>query len=259
MKVVLFCGGLGMRMRDYTEIVPKPMVTIGNKPILWYLMKYYAHFGYKDFILCLGYKSEVIKRFFLEYKEAVANDFVFSQGGNRIQLLNTDIQDWKITFVDTGLASNIGQRLMAVKNYLQGQDIFLANYSDGLTDLHLPKMLAYFRGQNRTACLLSVRSSQRFHVVEAAKNGLVTNIKNIGQSNLRINGGFYILKNDIFDHLKKGEDLVDEPFMRLIKKKQLSAYAYDGFWAAMDTFKDRQFFEEIYSRGETPWEVWIKK
>src|SRR2546422_3922782 len=130
MKVVLFCGGLGTRMREYSETVPKPMVDIGYRPILWHLMKYYAHFGHTDFILCLGYKGNVIKDYFLHYDESISNNFVWSQGGKHIHLLSRDLDDWTITFVETGASANIGERLKAVEPYLQGEDIFLANYSD---------------------------------------------------------------------------------------------------------------------------------
>ena len=138
MKVVLFCGGAGMRLRGYSEDVPKPMVTIGSRPVLWHVMKYYAHFGHKDFILCLGYKANAIKDYFLDYEESVSNDFVFSQGGRKLEFMQRDIDDWKITFVDTGLHSTIADRLRLVEPYLNGEEMFLANYSDGLTDFHLP-------------------------------------------------------------------------------------------------------------------------
>src|SRR4030065_715751 len=138
MKVVLFCGGMGMRLYPSTENIPKPMVVIGEKPILWNLMKYYSYFGHKNFILCLGYKGEEIKKFFLNYDECLSNDFILSQGGKKRQLLKSDIEDWRITFVETGLDSNLGQRLKAVQKYLEGEEMFLANYSDGLTNLHLP-------------------------------------------------------------------------------------------------------------------------
>src|SRR3954468_9817857 len=134
MKVVLFCGGLGMRMREFSEAVPKPMVPIGYRPILWHVMKYYAHHGHKDFILCLGYQADVIKSYFLEYNECLSNDFVLSKGGKNLELLTTDIDRWRITFVDTRLKSNIGQRLKAVERQLEGEEMFLANYSDGLSD-----------------------------------------------------------------------------------------------------------------------------
>src|SRR5258706_5296962 len=147
MKVVLFCGGLGLRLRDVSEEIPKPMVVVGYRPILWHVMKYYAHFGHKDFILCLGYKSEVVKNYFLNYSEALSNDFVLSGGGRDLQLLGKDIEDWRITFVDTGTLSSIGQRLLAVRDHLAGEETFLANYSDGLSDLDLPRMIGQFQAE----------------------------------------------------------------------------------------------------------------
>ena len=137
MKVVLFCGGLGMRLRDYSETIPKPMVNIGYRPILWHVMKYYAHYGHKDFILCLGHRADAVKNYFLNYNECASNDFVLSGGGKNLELLNSDIHDWRITFADTGIHSNIGQRLRAVEMHLEGEEEFLANYCDGLTDLRI--------------------------------------------------------------------------------------------------------------------------
>ena len=134
MKVVIFCGGLGTRLREYSETIPKPLVNIGERPIIWHLMKYYAHFGHKDFILCLGYRGDLIKNFFLNYNECDSNDFVLSESGRKIELFNEDTSDWRITFVDTGLKSNIGQRLKAVEKHLEGEEVFLANYTDGLSD-----------------------------------------------------------------------------------------------------------------------------
>src|SRR5215475_6760042 len=145
MKVVLFCGGEGMRMRGYSEDVPKPMVTIGERPVLWHVMKYYAHYGHKDFVLALGYKANAIKEYFLNYKESVSNDFTLSRGGRQLDFMQRDIDDWKITFVDTGLRSNIGMRLKAVEPLLRDEEMFLANYSDGVTDAYLPKMISDFQ------------------------------------------------------------------------------------------------------------------
>ena len=145
MKVVLFCGGLGMRLRDYSETIPKPMVPVGYRPILWHVMRYYAHYGHKEFILCLGYRADAIKRYFLEYDETISNDFVITGGGKQVDLLASDIQDWKITFVDTGLNSNIGQRLKAVQPFLEGERTFLANYSDGVSDFRIREGLVDVR------------------------------------------------------------------------------------------------------------------
>lgn len=256
MKVVLFCGGLGTRLRDYSENIPKPMVNIGYRPILWHLMKYYAHYGHKDFILCLGYKADYIKNYFLNYNECLSNDFVLSNGGKNLVMLNSDIHDWNITFVDTGLHSNIGQRLKAVEKHLEGEEMFLANYSDGLSDLPLDIYLDHFRRQDKVASFISVKPNQTFHVVSTEDDGVVTSIKHIAHSDLRINGGFFAFKNEIFNYIRSGEELVLEPFQRLIPEQQLLAYKYDGFWACMDTFKDKQIFDDMHIQGKTIWEVW---
>jgi glucose-1-phosphate cytidylyltransferase len=254
MKVVLFCGGLGLRIRD-AESIPKPMVTVGYRPILWHVMRYYAHFGHREFILCLGYRGDIIKEYFLAYNEAVSNDFVLRAGG-QIELLQSDIQDWKVTFVDTGTKASIGQRLRAVERYLEDDEMFLANYSDGVTNLPLPDMIERFRRSDAIGAFAAVRPTGSFHVVTHDPTGYVTAIDHLIRSGLRINGGYFIFRRAIFDYLRPGEDLVEEPFQRLIAERRLLAYAFDGFWACMDTFKERQMLEEMYARGETPWMVW---
>jgi glucose-1-phosphate cytidylyltransferase len=258
MKVVLFCGGLGLRLRDAPENVPKPMLSIGYRPILWHLMKYYAHFGHKDFILCLGYRADVIKSYFLDYNECLSNDFVLSNGGRDVQLLNSDIHDWRVTFVDTGVHSNIGQRLKAVRSFVDGDETFLANYSDGLTDLPLPKQIEHFQECAPIASFLAVKPNLSYHFVSQEDGGRVTSIRDVSHSDLRINGGFFIFKSEVFDYLCEGEELVGEPFQRLLQKNQLVGYRYDGFWMSMDTFKDKQRFDELYATGRAPWEVWLR-
>lgn len=256
MKVVLFCGGLGMRLREYSDSIPKPMVTIGYRPILWHLMKYYAHFGHKDFVLCLGHKGDVIKNYFLTYDECISNDFTLSNGGKTVQLRKTDIHDWSITFVDTGLTANIGQRLKAVESYLNGEEMFLANYTDGLTDLFLPNLIDHCLKQAKIAAFLSVKPQHSFHVVDIRPDGYVKDIQDLSTSGIWINGGFFVLRKEIFQYLREGEELVQEPFHRLLKEEQLITYQYDGFWKSMDTFKDKQRFDDMHSSGKTPWEVW---
>jgi glucose-1-phosphate cytidylyltransferase len=256
MKVVLFCGGLGLRIRD-ADNTPKPMVHIGNRPLLWHVMKYYAHYGHKDFILCLGYRADAIKNYFLSYNECASNDFIWSAGGKNLQLLNSDIQDWRITFVDTGINSNIGQRLKAVEKYVDGEPEFLANYSDGLTDLPLPQHLENFRAAGKVASFLCVRPNLSYHVVSLQEgSNLVSDIHPLDNGQVRVNGGFFIFRKEIFEYMQDREELVIEPFRRLFEQKQLLGYAYDGFWACMDTFKDRQQLESLYSTGAAPWEVW---
>lgn len=255
MKVVLFCGGAGMRLRGYADDVPKPMVQIGTRPILWHLMKYYAHFGHKDFILCLGYKGNCIKDYFLHYDESVSNDFVWSQGGKQVQLLNRDIDDWTITFVETGANANIGQRLKAVEPYLRDEEIFLANYGDGLSDLPLPGMLDNFRRSGAIASLLLVQPTASFDIVFSGPDGGVEEIRPITRTDIWINGGFFAMRNEIFRYLQAGEELVREPFQRLIDRNALLAHKYTGFWQCMDTFKDKQHLEEL-NQGIAPWKVW---
>ena len=258
MKVVIFCGGLGMRLRETADDIPKPMVPIGNRPILWHLMKYYAHYGHKDFILCLGYRADAIKKFFLNYEETSSNDFVLSNGGRDIELMNRDISDWRITFADTGVNSNIGQRLMAVSNYLRGEETFLANYADGLTDMHLPSVIERFEAGGKIANFVSVRPNLTFHAVCSGPDGGVREIKPVMETDLRVNGGYFLFRRQIFDYMRPGEELVLEPFERLIKADQVRTYRHDGFTASMDTFKDKQGLDELYSKGRAPWEVWRK-
>jgi glucose-1-phosphate cytidylyltransferase len=259
MKVVLFCGGQGLRIRD-AEDIPKPMVQIGYRPILWHVMKYYAHFGHKDFILCLGYRADAIKNYFLNYNECISNDFVLTAGGKNLKLFNSDIDDWRITFADTGIHSNIGQRLKAVEKHLEGEEEFLANYSDGLTDLPLPQQLAHFRKQDKIAGFLCVRPNLSYHMVSLREgNGnLVSGIHAINNGSIRINGGFFIFKQKIFEYIREKEELVAEPFQRLTEEEQLVGYPYDGFWESMDTFKDKQHLESLCIAGIAPWEVWKK-
>ena len=257
MKVVLFCGGQGLRIRD-AEDIPKPMVQIGYRPILWHVMKYYAYFGHKDFILCLGYRADAVKNYFLNYSEYVSNDFVLSGGGKKLSLFSSDIEDWKITFADTGVNANIGQRLKAVEKHLEGEEEFLANYSDGLTDLRLPEQLEHFHEQGKVASFLCVRPNLSYHMVslEEGNGSLVSGIHAINNGSVRINGGYFIFKKKIFDYIGQKEELVNEPFHRLIEEKQLIGYPYDGFWAGMDTFKDKQQLETLWGSGTAPWEVW---
>ena len=257
MKVVLFCGGAGMRLRGYADDVPKPMVQIGSRPILWHLMKYYAHYGHKDFILCLGYKGNSIKDYFLHYDESVSNDFVWSQGGRRIEFLNRDIDDWSITFVETGATATIGERLKAVEPYLAGEEMFLANYSDGLSDVPLPMLIDACVKSKSIASLLLVQPTASFDIVHTGDGGQVTDICELRRSDIWINGGFFVLRKEIFNHIHPGDELVREPFQRLIERQALLAYKYTGFWQCMDTFKDKQRLDELNLQPTAPWKIWV--
>jgi glucose-1-phosphate cytidylyltransferase len=247
-----------MRLREHAEALPKPLVPVGHRPIIWHVMKYYAHFGQKDFVLCLGYKSAAIKEYFLRYNEAISNDFVMSEGGRHLQLLGTDIQDWTITFAETGLNANIGQRLQAVERYVHGDEVFLANYADGLTDFWLPSMIDHFMQSGKVAAFLCVQPTHSFHMVALGEGHQVTGIQHLSRSGLHVNGGYFIFRKAIFNYIRDGEELVEEPFQRLIEEGRLAGYRHDGFWLPMDTFKDKQLLEDMCARGIAPWEVWKK-
>ena len=256
MKVVLFCGGQGLRMREASDVVPKPMVPIGNRPILWHVMKYYAYFGFTDFVLCLGYKAEAIKQFFLTYNEAMANDFVLSDGGAKVHLLRTDIENWNITFVDTGLHACIGERLRAVRHLLRDEEIFLANYGDTLTDANLPAMVKELKCRGAAASFLAVRPNYSFHVVSMDDTGIVADINDVTRSDMWINGGYFVLRSELLDDLRPGEELVEEPFRRLLADGRLLAHRHESFWAPMDTLKDKQWLESLHENGTAPWQRW---
>lgn len=268
MKVVLFCGGQGMRMRPLTPDapsmsggsagdLPKPMVHVGGqRPLLWHVMKYYAHFGHKEFILCLGYRGDAVKDYFLHYNEHLTNDFTFQDGGAKVELINSDIKDWKIHFIDTGLTSNVGERLQAVKRYLGDDEYFLANYSDGVSDLPLSEYETYFKNSGMVGAFACVRPPHSSHVVTLEENGAVETIAPLQASGVWINGGYFIFRKEIFDYMAPGDDLVDAPFHRLIEEGKLLGYRYDGFWTCIDTFKEKQDLDAMWARGERPWEIW---
>jgi glucose-1-phosphate cytidylyltransferase len=259
MKVVLFSGGLGLRLREYSDAVPKPMIPIGVRPILWHIMRYYAHYGHKDFVLCLGYRSDIVKQYFLNYTEALSNDFTMSNGGRELDLVRTDIQDWRITFADTGVHTIVGQRLRAVRQYLDGEEMFLANYGDTLTDAPLDQLIEAFTKSDKVAAMLAVRPTYSFHFVDSQPDGNVTAIKDVKETETRINGGYFIFRREIFDYLGKGEELVVEPFRRLIAENKLMAFRHDGFWAPMDTLKDKQELDDLYDSGSAPWAAWLHR
>jgi glucose-1-phosphate cytidylyltransferase len=259
MKVVLFCGGLGTRIRDYAENVPKPMVPVGHSPILWHVMQYYHHYGHSDFVLCLGYKANIIKQWFLDYRPAIYNDFVLSEHGTKIRMLGTVQEDWRATLIDTGIWRNIGDRLAAVREHVKDEEMFLANYSDGLSDAPLPEMIEFFRQTGKIACFLAIRPSFGYHIVDFTEDGRVRAFCTSRDSETWINGGYFIFRPRIFEFMRPGEELVVEPFQRLIDAGELVAYRHRGFWASMDTLKDKQLLEDMLEKGKTPWLPWTKE
>jgi glucose-1-phosphate cytidylyltransferase len=256
MKVVLFCGGLGTRLREHSDTVPKPLVNVGYQPLLWHLMRYYAHFGHREFILCLGYRGDMIRDYFLKYREEMSANFSLDCATGAVQIHDASPTDWKITFVDTGLHSNIGQRLMRARPYLGNDEVFLANYADGLSNVPVNHQIEQFERAQALASFVAVRSSQSFHAVQFEPDGRVRSMGTMPDQALWINGGFFVLNRAIFEHINEGEELVEEPFGRLIDKRALHAYQWDGFWKCMDTFKDKITFDRMEARGDCPWKIW---
>ncbi|HEX5939583.1 MAG TPA: glucose-1-phosphate cytidylyltransferase, partial [Dehalococcoidia bacterium] len=237
--------------------IPKPMVPLGYRPILWHVMRYFSHYGHKDFTLCLGYKADVIKSYFLKYSEALSNDFILSEGGQKVELLTSDTDGWRITFADTGLKASIGMRLRAVQKHVAGEEFFLANYGDTLTDAPLGTFFEEFKRSGTTAAFLSVKPTYSFHLVRQKEGALVAAIEDVTTADLWVNGGYFMFRHDIFDYLQSGEELVMEPFQRLIKEDRLLTFQYSGFWAPMDTLKDRDDLESLWQDGRPPWAVWL--
>jgi len=259
MKVVLFCGGLGMRMRADNQSLPKPMMPIGSRPVLWHVMRYYAHFGHKEFILCLGHGAQAVKDYFVNYRETTSNDFVLRRGGEDIEMLSTDISEWTISFIDTGIDTPIGERLRRVRKYLDGDEMFLANYGDVLTDAPMNELVDQFTPTDAVGQLLAVKPQDSFHVVDIGSGSTVTGLTAVADMAMRINGGYFVLRQGIFDFLNEGEDLVMDACIRAARVGRMRAAQYDGFWAPMDTLKERSALEAMYRQGDCPWAVWRQR
>lgn len=255
MKVVLFCGGLGTRIREYSEKVPKPMIPVGHQPIMLHVMQYYSSYGHRDFVLCLGYKANAVKEFFLNYKPQVFADCVVSRLGGGIEYIGPPPPEWSVSLIDTGVWRNIGERLWAVRDHVENEEIFLANYSDGLSDVNLDEMIERFKKSGKVACFLAVRPPLTYHLADMDGDGNVRQFLSSSASEMWINGGFFVMTPKIFDYMRPGEELVLEPFQRLIDEGQLLAYKYEGFWRSMDTLRDKQTLEDLVEKGTMPWRV----
>jgi glucose-1-phosphate cytidylyltransferase len=255
MKVVLFCGGMGTRLRQHSDVTPKPLVSIGPQPILWHIMSHYAAFGHMEFIVCLGYLGDQIREFFFNYDPYMIDDVTISQGTLNKRAVHSDVPDWTITFVETGLHSNIGERLLRVRKYLDGETMFLANYSDQLSDLNIHSYVQEFEKSAATAGFLSVKPPASFHAVRADEKGHVLGLVSMADSDYWLNGGFFVFRQDIFDYIEPGDELVEEPFRRLASRSKLWTRRHNGFWRPMDTFKDKIAYDRMWSAEDTPWRL----
>ncbi len=258
MKVVILCGGLGTRLREETEFIPKPMMEIGGKPILWHIMKIYAHYGYKEFILCLGYKGEMIKDYFLNY-EAMNNDFTIRLGSpSKINFNSNHAEDgWKVTLANTGEKAMTGSRIKQVEKYIT-EDEFMVTYGDGLADIDLTRLLKLHRKQKKIGTLTGVRPLSRFGEVIEDRGIVKDFIEKPQASEGYINGGFFVFNRKFFDYLSKEHDCVLErqPLEQLTGERQLSIYPHKDFWQCMDTYRDYRYLKDMWEAGNAPWKIW---
>jgi len=260
MKVVILCGGYGTRIRDVADDIPKPMIPIGNYPILWHIMKYYAAYGHKEFILCLGYKSSIIKDYFLNYK-IHTSDFTLSLEDKESLIFHNNYQEtnWKITFAETGLQAMTGARIKKIKRYIHPDDNFFLTYGDGLSNVDLVELEKFHLTHGKILTLTGVRPAGRYGELMSDETGLITEFNEKPQATEgRINGGFFVCNQRLFEFLDDREDLVfeQEPMNKLLRSKELIQYKHDGFWQAMDTFREYTLLNSLYKNNQSPWKIW---
>jgi glucose-1-phosphate cytidylyltransferase len=255
MQVVIFCGGQGTRLREETEYKPKPMVEIGGKPILWHIMKNYAAYGCNDFILCLGYKQESIRQYFLNY-EYMNNDFTINLNSKKKMLLhNEHAENWNVTLVDTGLTTPKGRRLKLVEPYIEGET-FMLTYGDGVANVDITQLLAFHQKHGKIATFTGVHPVSRFATVSFDKKGMVTSWKEKRPIEEYVNAGFFVFNRKVFDYLKKNEELEEAPMEILTSQKEVAMYRHEDFWQCMDTVRDQQLLDKIWNSGKAPWKIW---
>lgn len=258
MKVVIFCGGLGTRLREETEFKPKPMVNIGTKPILWHIMKYYSHFGFKDFVLCLGYKGEVIKDYFYNY-EMMNNDFTIKLGNPKnVTFLQSDSEnDWTVTLINTGEKTFKGARLKKIEKYID-TDNFMVTYGDGLSNVNIEELLKFHKDHNRTVTVTGVNAVSRFGELKIKDDKVEDFHEKPDNISRFINGGFFVLNKKIFNYLTEDEecDLEIGAFDKLAKEDQMMVYKHTGEWSCMDTLRDTEYLNKLWNENKAFWKIW---
>ncbi len=256
MKVVILAGGLGTRLSEETDLKPKPMVEIGGKPILWHIMKIYSHYGFNDFIVCLGYKGYLIKEYFANYFLHLS-DVTLDLKENRMEIHDCKAEPWKITLIDTGLKTMTGGRIKKVRRYV-GEETFMVTYGDGVADVDIKALLEFHRKHGKYATITSVQPSGRFGALQIDENeNVISFLEKPRGDGASINGGFFVLEPDIFDYIIGDETLWEkEPLENLAKDRQLVAYRHDGFWKPMDTLRDKTELEGLWSAGRAAWKIW---
>ena len=254
MKVVILAGGAGTRLSEETDIRPKPMVEIGHRPILWHIMQHYAHYGYNDFVVCLGYKGEYIKKYFADTL-ALASDVKIDFGANSVEMLDTPREDWKITLIDTGQTTQTAGRMARIRRFL-GDEPFMMTYGDGVSDVDLHRLVEFHRRQGRLATVTAIHPPARFGQL-TIEGGCVSRFDEKPQmSQGWVNGGFFVLEPGVFDYIPGDVDWAKEPLERLADAGELSGFEHDGFWQCMDTMRDKHMLNALWDSGHAPWKVW---
>lgn len=257
MKVVILCGGMGTRLREETEIKPKPMVEVGGMPILWHIMKTYAHYGFNEFILCLGYKGEMIKEYFYHY-EVLSNDFTIELGSKKIDIHpRHSEQGWKITLVDTGLNTMTGARVKRIERFIK-EEMFMLTYGDGVTDINIHKLLEYHKNHGKIGTVTGVSPPSRYGELLIHKDQVISFREKPKNNDNSISGGYFIYNKEFFNYLKDDDDCIleREPLEMLAKDEELQVYQHTGFWQCMDTYRDYKYLAELWEKGNPPWKVW---
>jgi glucose-1-phosphate cytidylyltransferase len=258
MKVVIFAGGLGTRISEETEIKPKPMVEIGGKPILWHIMKIYSHYGFNDFIICLGYKGYAIKEYFMHYYMH-NSDMTIELGNNKVDVHYTNAESFKVTLVDTGLETKTAGRLKRVQSYIGNED-FMLTYGDGVANIDVKKLVDFHKSHGKAATVTAIQPEARFGGMELSDKNEVVNFKEKPKGDGKwINAGFFVLKPEVFDYLDENSDDImweDAPLEKLSKHQQMLAYKHDGFWKCMDAMRDKIELEELWKLKKAPWKIW---
>lgn len=258
MKVVLLAGGFGTRISEESHLRPKPMIEIGEKPILWHIMKSFSEYGFNDFVICLGYKQYVVKEFFADYF-LHTSDVTFDLANNQMEVHNNYSEPWKVTLVDTGLLTMTGGRVKRIKDYI-GDNPFMLTYGDGVADINIPELVKFHQSHGKIATLTAVNVGQKYGVLDIGKaNEIHAFREKSNYDGSLINGGYMVLNPEIFDYIE-GDDTVFEkaPLENLAKEGQLQAYVHDGFWKCMDTQRDKMQLEEMWQSGNAPWKTWDK-
>ena len=256
MKVVILAGGYGTRISEETDTRPKPMVEIGGKPILWHIMKIYSHYGFNEFIICLGYKGYFIKEYFANYF-LHQSDLTIDLKDNSRQVHNNASENWKITLVDTGLNTMTGGRIKKIQNYI-GNEPFLLTYGDGLSNVNISDLVENHKNSNKKCTVTGIRPQGRFGLLKVGTNNDVLSFaEKKDEDNSLINGGFFVLEPSVLETIKgDGTTWEQEPLRGLAAKGELHAYKHRGFWQPMDTMRDRQYLEELWAAGKAPWKNW---